>query len=301
MAEDFISKYPNGEAVDKQLDLATHENRDVIDKLDAEDGRLTFDGVPVSSNAINPNILINGNFQIRQDGNSILINPNTWTYTADMVLCKGTGNVTVETNKITFSDATNVIYIVDDKEYNFYEGKTVTLSYSKNGIIHVSTYKINSIVFVNLNFNAGDILNWWKLELGDISTPFIPRSYPLELIDCQCDYEKSYDADIPPGSSVVPGTFESFYTKDIPSQNLFFQTPYKVTKRIKPTISIYAGSTGTPNKIFGLTDPGGGAYELLSYGISGANSSTLLAVYAHGDPKYYRYGFHWVSDARKRY
>lgn len=142
----------------------------------------------VNNMIINLNLLINGDFKIWQRGESITINSTTWTYTADRVRCKGTGTVTKVSNGMKFSGATNAQYVMEDADYSAIAGKTVTLSYSKNGIIFTSTFIANSAIVANLNFVANDVLNWWKLENGSIATPFSPRSRPEEHSACQWYY-----------------------------------------------------------------------------------------------------------------
>jgi len=45
---DYISKYPNGEAVDAQLDKADHANRATLEKFSESGGQPLFDGNPIS-------------------------------------------------------------------------------------------------------------------------------------------------------------------------------------------------------------------------------------------------------------
>ena len=84
----------------------------------------------------------------------------------------------------------------------------------------------------NDNDNATLDIEWIKLELGSVSTPFIPRLYAEELALCQRYYE-------------VGGAFRGIITNSL--SRTTFSCEYKFTKRVKPTVTLYAKNTA--NKI----------------------------------------------------
>lgn len=169
-----------------------------------------------------PNLLINGDFQVWQRGDSVSVATSQKGYTADRWLLQnnrtdvpitayriydGSENPTIQQyyesygsgiSALTVSSA-RFLYLMDIEEAKKYEGKTVVLSYSLNKEITVNepyTFtiteadKTNGYVqcFYRL-MNIAEVLNWVKLEVGSIATPFIPRLYAEELALCQRYYE----------------------------------------------------------------------------------------------------------------
>lgn len=160
------------------------------------------------------NLLINGGLQVWQRGttfpkqtdDSLHFDIATGSYTADRwyITCNttaGTSPVTVTRDggmKFTFQSAgtATIIYILDDDDYAFLNGKLVTLSYSEGGIIRTVSYEIGAnsglskaryAVELEINgFAYGDTttIEWFKLELGGEATPFIQENYTDELLRC---------------------------------------------------------------------------------------------------------------------
>lgn len=165
-----------------------------------------------------PNLLINGDFQVWQRGDSVSVATSQKGYTADRWLLQnnrtdvpitayriydGSENPTIQQyyesygsgiSALTVSSA-RFLYLMDIEEAKKYEGKTVVLSYSLNKEITVNepyTFtiteadKTNGYVqcFYRL-MNIGEVLNWVKLEVGLIATPLVPRLYAEELLLCQ--------------------------------------------------------------------------------------------------------------------
>jgi hypothetical protein len=174
-----------------------------------------------------PNILINGDFQVWQRGDSVSVATSQKGYTADRWLLQnnrtdvpitayriydGSENPTIQQyyesygsgiSALTVSSA-RFLYLMDIEEAKKYEGKTVVLSYSLNKEITVNepytftiteTDKTNGYVqcFYRL-MGIGEVLNWVKLEVGSVATPFIPRLYAEELALCQY-YARPYSVD----------------------------------------------------------------------------------------------------------
>lgn len=139
------------------------------------------------------NLLINGDFQVWQRGVSVSIGSDKWYYTADRFRCKGSGTVEKVSNGLKVSASTDIQYIMEDLDFNKINGQTVTLSYSKNDNVITSTFTCSSAIVFDITLNANDILNWVKLEGGNIATQFVPRLYAVELLLCQRYFVK-YEA-----------------------------------------------------------------------------------------------------------
>ena len=132
------------------------------------------------------NLLINGNLKVWLRGDSIAINSSNWTYTAEMFRCKGNGTVTKVSNGLKVSGSTQIQYKMESNDYSVIQGKTISLSYSKNGVVTTRTFTAanNQIVF-DITLSANDVLNWVVLLIGAsvVDAP-IPESYALTELKC---------------------------------------------------------------------------------------------------------------------
>lgn len=171
------------------------------------------------SNVSNPNILINGDFQINQRGVTSLT--NTSAYSVDRWFFAGGSNVsftknpdgTVTLTNNSTNDYAHLQQYVEAPER--YAGMTLTMSvcvvaktgsgnanlYIANGIdeheyiqcnnvgITSATKTFSSLEYLRasivLNPNSSITIKWIKLEVGSISTAFTPRTMATELADCQ--------------------------------------------------------------------------------------------------------------------
>jgi len=81
--------------------------------------------------------------------------------------------------------------------------------------------------------NTGDYIEatQMQLELGSVATEFEHRSYGEELALCQRYFERS-------NTSGTAGTHRIAINKGSTGSNYYFAVPYKVTKRVMPTITI---------------------------------------------------------------
>lgn len=158
----------------------------------------------------NPNLLINGDFQIWQMGTSFTQSG----YTADRWRSHGGLTISNIANGIQISNATSEYILfsqtLEMKEY--YKSKTMTLScniLSLEGTANAYVYTGVNVGYKSLKsgdnkwnltipadaaqlrvvfkINAETIIQikWVKLELGNVETPFIPRPYAEELALCQ--------------------------------------------------------------------------------------------------------------------
>ena len=169
----------------------------------------------------NPNLLINGDFRVNQRGQ---VSYNAYGYTVDRWLLGGTGiEITPINNglQIVRTSSANLSQRIE-LPFESLAGKTVTISCSINGIVYSKSGTVpssqpasdSSTISLNLN-NLGYLslitkgtgssygynvyfsnqssytINWVKLELGSVATPFNPRPYAEELSICQRYYLKA--------------------------------------------------------------------------------------------------------------
>ena len=120
--------------------------------------------------------------------------------------------------------------------YYFNYGLLTDPNFYKDGPISIisKTFTLDQIYLdgymefgIQVTGNAGDSIDieWAKLELGNVATPFEPRSYGEELALCQRYYEHS-----------------TFVTRGLISSDLLrldFSVIYKQRKRVNPTLKIY--------------------------------------------------------------
>ncbi len=135
---------------------------------------------------------------------------------------------------------------------------------------------------------------------GEVALPFQPRSFAEELALCQRYFEKSYDTGTTPGNSTSNGAFSysQGYTRGAGGTYFGeFSTPFKIPKRVVPTVNIYS-TFGTVNAFYdgstGLTVTGGVISTLA--GQNGFQISSLTAIssaVSAGDGISYQ----WTADA----
>ena len=195
-----------------------------------------------SDEIANPNLLINGDFQVWQRGESFT-DTKSGQYFADRWLCTTKGHTVTKlysnsgikidiTN--TTVNSTNSIYLrqrVASEEFKKFNNKTITLSfkartdgtygrmeiYDRKDRKNVCSQNIsftpgeNKVYSATFDFNytgTSDYLEfsficddnqgatyleveYTKLELGSVATPYVPKTYSQELQDCQRYYFKN--------------------------------------------------------------------------------------------------------------
>lgn len=206
----------------------------------------------------NPNLLINPNFKINQRGFSIYTSGYTVDRWAFAQNTNASASVVEEGIIIDTHDSTNAQYRqITDKKY-FYKETYITASLKFSDCIslqntHLVIY-VDGLWKANMGFdknhnnivtcsflvpngehsigmgvyfdetNIGTIINWTKLEYGNIATPFIPPDESTELIKCQRYYETNKET----GLLTL-------------RNNMLLHVFFKTTKRSIPNITI------TPN------------------------------------------------------
>ena len=165
----------------------------------------------VADGGVNPNLLINGDFQVWQEGTSFS-GVTALKYTAEMWKhhdCVDT--VTKVSNGISLTGS-NEVTLVQATEKNL-TGEQYTMSVSIDGVecepitfLVTGTWQAKDLMCNGVKIGAAAIqwvssrkctelevyihkasvvVNWVKLEQGTIATPFIPRLYGEELALCQ--------------------------------------------------------------------------------------------------------------------
>jgi hypothetical protein len=148
------------------------------------------------ANISNPNLLINGDFKIWQRGTDF--NNFAIGYVVDRWLCQASAiSATVGVRKHDlgmeiYGGNVRVMYRMELEEAKKLNGKTLTYTVQTStnkstGQITINTNGISAeyIMVLDFTFAAGTIINYIKLELGSIATPFVPRPYAEELAMCQ--------------------------------------------------------------------------------------------------------------------
>ena len=166
-----------------------------------------------------PNLLINGDFQVWQRGESITlanVSETGYKYLADR-WCRYFSSTSSDSEiyekvsngmKYTSTTSSNAT-ITQLLETGLKSGNKYTLSASVNDIIHIMTFdgqvdKSEGILSyakpattiphdrIMFSISNNDIVNWIKLEQGSIATPFVPRLIAEETMLCQRYYYNGY-------------------------------------------------------------------------------------------------------------
>ena len=174
--------------------------------------------------ASNPNLLINGDFQVWQRG-PVVTKTGTFYGSDRWRIESGGSGTTVErvydttlhcyAMRVTTSDYANIWQSLEELDYMKYRNRDVTLSfYIKANTAYIPTTTSLSIVTnewqkisMPSNFGESTAVGLYifiaavtqsytfevalaKLELGSVATPFVPRPFAEELATCQRYYQK---------------------------------------------------------------------------------------------------------------
>lgn len=208
-----LGQIPSGSLTDDKLSDAPGQLKDTVaGKLDKTQ-LATAEGNGVMSSADKrkldaldgANLLINGGFAVWQRGESFTFARTGYGaggYTADRwrvwANADGTGgNITVtkaEDGMHVESDgAAFMAYRFEAEDLARLNGKSLTLSYSRNGVVTSKALtQIESAITITLLSSAGTVtINWVKLEIGEEATPYVPKGYGEELLACMRYYQKT--------------------------------------------------------------------------------------------------------------
>ena len=173
-----------------------------LDKITALESGLA-DAEEKVSTLSNPNLLINGGFAVWQRGESFTFTRTGYGaggYTADRwrvwANADGTGgNITVtkvdDGMHVESDGAAYMVYRFEAEDLARLNGKSLTLSYSINGVVTRRTLtQIENVITITLLSSAGTVtINWVKLEIGEEATPYVPKGYGEELLACMRYYQ----------------------------------------------------------------------------------------------------------------
>lgn len=171
----------------------------------------------INRRPVNNNLLINSNFanpvnQRQYDGTVT----DTSIYTIDRWKLNAGQAFDLDANGITFKPHSTTCYFVQRIKANELKGKKVILSMKINGKVHSLSAVVseensnnsmtidgaiamnfnydssNDIIAVDLSINAGSTptVEWAKLELGEVATPYVPRLFTEELNLCKRFFQK---------------------------------------------------------------------------------------------------------------
>lgn len=143
----------------------------------------------------NSNLLINGDFQVWQRDVS-RSSVASGSYCADRwtVYCpSGTMSFQKVENGLKVTAGNGGIYQpISVNEYGWLLGKTCTVQICKNDV--VTSFKrtmerdngTDKIVVAPVNdLRPNDVVNWVKVEIGEVATPFVPNTITEELAACK--------------------------------------------------------------------------------------------------------------------
>ena len=210
----------------------------------------------VLSRPVNNNILINSNFanpvNQRSQADYTTID-GTNTYTIDRWFLQGTRlSLTVGENHITLStDGTSNIVFRHAIEAYLPNGK-YTLSLKLNGIEYSATFNFTNnyidktiidgvVIGMSMNTTVTHVfilvdkayytsvdIEWVKLELGDVATPYVPRLYAEELALCKRYFQQfrtTLTIPVATAENAVLAVCESF---DVPMRDVPTWTNFNI-------------------------------------------------------------------------
>lgn len=176
----------------------------------------------INSIIYRPNIIINSNFKVNQRGKTEYSGNRTycvdrWIIMNGFVATPTENGLKLKNVGTTYSYADMVYYIDNSKALT---GKKLTLSLSINDVIYKKTYNlkedmpIENIVVsgfgdIRITYSSNrnlygigiydtnsqnpnrneNVINWVKLEIGEIATQYVPPLYEEELLKCQYFYK----------------------------------------------------------------------------------------------------------------
>ena len=199
----------------------------------------------------NPNLLINGGFQVAQRGTTFSTINSKYTLDRWCFNQYATGSVEKVSNGVKLTSTSEYFWMTQYFEEDlkaYLSGKTITCSLMLStgtkivltgvaGSKNLTTPWTENVALVftdtceyQIRVKDGSVATivWAKLELGAVATPFIPRPYGEELALCQrFYYEENW-------SNVVNKVLFKIATSNCDRGSVCFP----VTMRINPTLSI---------------------------------------------------------------
>lgn len=169
--------------------LSTTKKSNVVGAINEVHAETTANTSAIEQMSNSP-ININPDFKIWQRYNAsdstTFTNPSN-KYVVDRYRSSGTGTVKPVASGMEILGTINTRYVLEDADFQKLNGKTLTRSWSENGVIQKETFVCNSAIIFDKTI-TNKTINFIKIEIGDIATPFSPRSYAEELAMCQRYY-----------------------------------------------------------------------------------------------------------------
>ena len=214
---------PSGTVVSVAGEEKTSINTDTTPTANSQN-LVTSGGVfKYTNNISNPNLLINGDFRVNQRGQSSYTHTGEqygYTYFVDRWFAWGENPFTFDASTKTLTPNTSNTYnsILSQwiEDVSGILGKTITYSVSANDTVYSKTLNIPTTLSNNVSlgelstsfgklrvwsnnnrlrfdiivsYNQSIVLNYAKVEIGSVATPFSPRPYAEELAMCQRYYQ----------------------------------------------------------------------------------------------------------------
>lgn len=235
---------------------------------DLHSGEISVKQAKVAENVCNPNLLINGNFQVNQRGSSSYSRTSGYVYTVDRwVLWSANGTFNVA-SKIVANNATsgNAIFSqfienskellgktltfsvkVNDTVYSatgtmptsITENKVVALTEFATGYIRIQSDYSRGLVRVDIGTSVGcaNTIHYAKLEVGEVVTNFSPRIYAEELAMCQRFYQ-IISTSVKYGTFANGGCAMKVVENDVTLYSFTFNLPLVMPMRVNPSVSL---------------------------------------------------------------
>ena len=255
---------PSGTVVSVAGEEKTSINTDTTPTANSQN-LVTSGGVfKYTNNISNPNLLINGDFRVNQRGqetytgdkSKIIYACDRWSINYSNL------SFVPATKTLTFNNNGSLVQFFEDT--NELLGKTVTLSTKINGFVYsgsatlASSYSETSYIInflintspkidcqliynknrnllqiqissANISSTYSIVIDYVKLEIGNIPTAYSPRPYAEELAMCQRYFVKLY----PKAPMGYFGLGMRVYAK-----NFVFQTSVPAEMRTEPTMTV---------------------------------------------------------------
>jgi hypothetical protein len=131
----------------------------------------------------------------------------------------------------------------------------------------------------------------WGLWVSPSPPPLLRTSIQAELARCQRYYEKTYDPGTALGTATTTGAPQLIAQTGQGGQT---PMPFKVTKRVVPTVTIYSPATGASGVLRNYTSGADIAAAVSAPGLNGIGALASASNAAAAS----LYAAHWTADAR---
>ena len=165
----------------------------------------------------NENLLLDSHFRLWDEGTSFSGAYTSGGYTATLWWVKNLSDGDIRVSRVEDGgmaiQAAGIVQVSQPIEgAKLLDGKTVTLSWSADGVGHAKTYVFNASATnaATVELTGGGTINWVKLELGESATPCVPRPLALEKQLAMRYYQVIYTPLRPHAHTSSSG--DSYYT-----------------------------------------------------------------------------------------